>query len=78
MAFFLEYATDHSGGWFTVDGASSSDAAAKAMAALRGLECTHAVLRQTICPRPRFGVGPVLAAFTRSTGWTMHGAWPGL
>lgn len=77
MPFFLEYETDHSAGWFTVAGASSSDAAANAVRALHGLEYTRAVLRQTTCLHPPFGVGPVLAAFTRSAGWDMQGAWPG-
>lgn len=79
MPFRLEYATEYSVGWFAVEGANFSDAVAKAVHALRGLGCNSAVLRETSSAHhTRFGEGPVLAAFTRSTGWTMQKNWPGL
>lgn len=78
MPFLLEYGTDHGAGWFAVAGTNSRDAMAKAVEALRGLECSHAVLRQTTYPHAVVGLGPVVAAFTRGEGWTVQGVWPGL
>lgn len=71
MPYFLEYVTDLGAGRVAVESTNLSDAVAKAQAALRGLECTSAVLRHTTCPFPVFGEGPALAAFTRAEGWNI-------
>ena len=69
MPYFLEYRTDLGAGRVAVESTNLGDAVAKARAALRGLECTSAVLRHTTYPFPVFGEGPALAAFTRDEGW---------
>lgn len=45
----------------------------KAAESLRGLECSHAVLRQTTYPHTIVGPGPVVAAFTRCGGGRCKG-----
>ena len=76
MRYFLEYATDQGAGRFAVEGTNISDVLTKARAALQGLDCTRAALRQTPHPHPIFGEGQALAIYTRTEGWKIQGPRP--
>lgn len=74
MAFFLEYVTDRGAGRFTVGASTVTDAVAKAKDAIDGIDCTSAALRHTPHQSSTFGDGSLLAAYTRSGGWTRREA----
>ncbi|OAD97707.1 hypothetical protein A6A22_20080 [Arthrobacter sp. OY3WO11] len=78
MAFLLEYATDHGAGRFVIEGASFSDAMAKARRALHGFDCIRAILRHTPGPRSPFGEGAILAEYTAAEGWIIQEAASGM
>jgi hypothetical protein len=74
MPYFLEYVTGLGAGHFTVEGADFGVVLTKAKEALRGLDCTRAVVVFSPDPIPGFGAGWVLATYTRSGGWTIEEA----
>ncbi|UKA76180.1 hypothetical protein [Arthrobacter sp. FW306-07-I] len=76
MPYLLEYLTEVSAGCFTVDGLDFNHALAKAKDALRGLECISAALLFSPDPKPTFGKGSVIAAFTKDGGWRFHDEQP--
>jgi len=67
--FVLEYATNGSVGWFTVEGTGISDAIVRASGAVQGLECVRAALRQVSDREAGFGGGTILAHYTPGSGW---------
>lgn len=75
MPFFLEYVTDKSTGWLAVEGISVNDALTKAKSALRGLDCTSAVVRYTPNNESVLGGGPVVAAYNKAEGWRLTRPW---
>ena len=76
MPYFVECVTDQTAGRSLIQCASFSDALTRAKDALRGLQCTSAVLRHAHGSSPAFGEGPVLAAYTPAEGWRIHEAGP--
>jgi hypothetical protein len=69
MAYFLEYTTPASAGHIMVEGVDFTSSLEKAKEALRGLDCTRAVLLFSPDPHRAIANGTVLAAYTLAQGW---------
>ncbi|HET7138665.1 MAG TPA: hypothetical protein VFI36_00770 [Arthrobacter sp.] len=72
MPYVLEYVADQAAGRSLIWCAHFDDALNRAKDALRGLQCTSAVLQHAPASTAAFGEGSVLATYTPDDGWRVY------
>ncbi|WP_320538081.1 hypothetical protein [Pseudarthrobacter sp. IC2-21] len=74
MPYFVEYVAVQAIGRSRIQGVSPSDALTIVQGALRGVPCTSVILRYAAGSNPGFGEGSILATYTPTQGWMIHGS----